>query len=198
MRTRALIVVVFALIITGILTVSRSSSGGEALLTFSNRQLAYPTVEPGEECPVNIGHKEIVPNQEHICCGSSYWHGRGPVYLTFAWNRSNVKEASFGLTRVPTVNGVYQAKQPWVVDPNYEGPILVRGMNVDLKSKSNLFYQGDGKARVPYLELHRPTRNDKSKWFFLPTYLLISEAGCYAVQIDTLDSTDIVVFKVTD
>lgn len=196
MRTRAFVVSIVVLVAAGPVFLSRLSSSDESQHIYIDRELVYPIVESSKECPVSMGHKGIVPDLEYLCCASLFWHGRGPVYVTFAWSDSDQRGAKFGLSRVPVVEGVYQVKTPWVIDSGYEGPVLIRGIDVDRKSQLDIFHPSDVDGGESFMAWNTSTRADKSRWVFRPTYLSLLGPGCYAVQIDTRDSTDIVVFEV--
>lgn len=82
----------------------------------------------------------------------------------------------------------------WVSDPKYEGPILIRGEQMD---GSNQVRFGQGSA-VILQELAFPAHsadNWEGGWRNFPSYTRLRAPGCYAYQVDGADFTDVIVFE---
>jgi len=88
------------------------------------------------------------------------------------------------------VEGWYDIKVLWSVGPRYRGDVLVRGMRIDADG-----LVGFGTATPPYgaLLLPRFEGQRRGTWRDYPTRLRAQGPGCYALQIDTSDSTSVIV-----
>ena len=162
----------------------------------SQRPLELPSVSASDSCPVSIGHRDVVPNEPYIFGAGGYWYGRGPVYFALSWKSSDVQEATFSLNPIPFDGVLYRAKTPWVADAKYSGPILVRGRRLDSHEVLELAIDGERNWGPDLNNWIRP-RDVESAWWFGPSSMFIPGPGCYAVQIDTAESTDVVVFEAT-
>ncbi|PZS02066.1 MAG: hypothetical protein DLM69_04385 [Candidatus Chloroheliales bacterium] len=92
--------------------------------------------------------------------------------------------------------GWFYVKILWVGDPQYKGPILIRGQQLDGANELR-FESGADPARE--LRLHtNEGGSTTSGWYNWPSYTRIRAAGCYAWQVDGLDFTAVIVFKAVD
>jgi hypothetical protein len=158
--------------------------------------LNLPILRSGEPCPTSTGGRETVPRQPHIFGTELSWFGNGPVFVALAWKDSPDDNASFSLERVPRHGIGYRAKTPWVSDPSYSGPILIRGHALDATERA-LQFSASAADRSPGLHLMAPNAPTASLWSFWPSSMWVPGPGCYGVQIDTLSGTDVVVFQAT-
>lgn len=92
----------------------------------------------------------------------------------------------------------------WIGGPAYRGPVLVRGGRVD--GRGGL---GFGMAVVPRRELRLPGGSWEERsatfrrwhqaahkgWRFADSLMRVRTNGCYAVQIDGLSFSDVIVFS---
>ena len=161
--------------------------------SLKHRPMSLPTLAPGESCPVTTGSLGTVPRQRHIF-GGALWFGAGPVYFALAWKDSPGDDATFALEPVPREGDAHRAKTPWVASPSYSGPILVRGSAIDA-GRRVLRFDATGEGPRNTLELKAPRAPLPSLWSFWPSAMWIPGPGCYGVQIDTLEATDVVVFE---
>ncbi|HZS47519.1 MAG TPA: hypothetical protein VFC63_20780, partial [Blastocatellia bacterium] len=163
------------------------------------RPLNLPVVHKGERCPVTKGDQTHVPHAGYIFCSSCFWFGNGPVFFALSWSPQDSDEARFALTKVPYEEHAYRAKTPWVSSPDYEGPILIRGRRLDGSGGGKLRFSYNGLNLTDEMEL-TATRDqaDPSRWSFWPTSMYVPSAGCYGVQIDTNNGTDLIVFEATE
>jgi hypothetical protein len=78
----------------------------------------------------------------------------------------------------------------WIVGPQYRGPILVRGRQLDAP-----FWVGfdRGVGVRPYAELH--LRGDGRAWRDYPSFTRVRGAGCFAYQIDGTTFSRVIVFR---
>jgi hypothetical protein len=87
--------------------------------------------------------------------------------------------------------GSYWHKTLWAVVPRYRGPVLVRGRRIDRRGTVR-FASDDGVYTWLRLPDHRflpPQRR------YFPTNTLLRGPGCYALQIDGLSFSEVVVFR---
>jgi len=161
------------------------------------RALTFPEVGKFEDCPISIGRHDVVPhNAENIFCAACAWHGSGPVYISFAWAKLEQAEAKFVLSDVRNVSeGIYSVKAPIVAEPDYQGPILIRARRLDDTNQDYTLFPGAQSHNMQQLKA-RPT--EPSVWNFWGWGVKLSSPGCYALQIDTIDSSGVVVFEATD
>lgn len=157
------------------------------------RPLRLPELRPGDKCPASVGSKDVVPHQSHIFGAGGWWFGAGPVLVNLAWKDSMDDRATFSLAPVPFLDDAYRAKTPWVSDPSYGGPILVRGRALDRGGRP-LRFGVDRPRLLDRLELHARAASDGQRWSFWPTSMWVHGPGCYGLQIDTRSGTDVVVF----
>lgn len=159
------------------------------------RPLKLPTLHRGQPCPVSKGSRDTVPHVGYIFCSECLFFGRGPAYfalvpLFLAHPDDNVAEMN--LDNVFYRDGdAYSAKTPFVTRVDYTGPVLARGQRLEGKGKLK-FHFDSGSTRD--LQLKAPVSVDQSLWSFWPTSLVIPGPGCYGLQIDTAQGTDVVIF----
>ena len=161
-----------------------------------DRPLTLPNLKRDERCPVTAGSLESVPPAPHIFGSGAVWFGRGPVFVTLAFKANRLPPAQFSLSRVPFEGGARRAKTPWVSEPAFAGPIVIRGGSLRPDRAALSF--GYDREPTPRLELMAPgSRPSAHDWSFWGTSMYVPGPGCYGVQIDTRDKTDIVIFEAT-
>jgi hypothetical protein len=78
----------------------------------------------------------------------------------------------------------------WTAPASFTGPILIRGRAVQSAHEV-----GFGEGRVPYDELQLYAAPGKPhQW---PSFTRVRGTGCYAYQVDTANSSAVVVFRAT-
>ena len=122
-----------------------------------------------------------------------FWLGEGPIYTTMAW--ASVPPATFSLSRLPVEGDGRRAKTPWVADATYEGPVVIRGRSLRDDGKA-LRFKLSG-SLVEQLRLQAPQTPVKGEPSFWATSMIIPGAGCYGIQIDTTQRTQVIVFEAT-
>lgn len=162
------------------------------VLALEQRPLQLPVLETGNACPAPPIRSVEGYLYEVI--------GEGPVYalfylLTVSAN-GNVNYAN---------EGWHWNKVVWARDPQYTGPIVIRGRQLD--GPESLRFQIIGAGPSPELahsSLHVPayitgnrrdTRNS-DWWEELGTWVVVRTPGCYGVQIDGVDFSNTIVFRV--
>jgi hypothetical protein len=156
------------------------------------RPLSLPVLRPGDRSPVTKGSRESVPRAPYICCSGCFWFGKGPVYLALSFHDGGSDDATFSLNGIPLENRAYRAKTPWVSKPDYSGPILIRGRRLDGKSGNQLRFSASGPKPNDRLLLDSPSAGkEPTHWSFWPTSMYVPRPGCYGLQVDTLQGTDL-------
>jgi hypothetical protein len=81
----------------------------------------------------------------------------------------------------------------WVVDPAYDGPVLIRGGRIDAAGRL-----GFGEGTTPDWTMRiggRATDNPIGGWRNYPSYTRLKDGGCYAYQVDGRDFSYTIVFR---
>jgi hypothetical protein len=141
------------------------------------RPFHLPRVKPGQRCPV--AKRRVVSPAYGPALGP------GPAYPASFDESSTLHYAGAAFPRPWTGNKVL-----WIVGPQYRGPILVRGRQLDAA-----FWVGfdRGVGVRPYVELH--LEGDGSTWHDYPSYTRVRKAGCFAYQIDGTTFSRVIVFR---
>jgi hypothetical protein len=174
--------------------------------SYADRPLRLPHIASKARCPVSIGSNEIISSaHQYIFGAGGYFFGEGPVFLGLAWKPADRAEARFSLVdRMPRGSQGYSLKTPWVMDPEYKGEALVRGARIGSAASGQIVFdgpQGDSPALVLHFQdlgtIVSPAqaRQIGAVWGFWPTGMVVPGPGCYALQIDTESTSDIVVFE---
>jgi hypothetical protein len=130
------------------------------------RPLQLPKVTPGSECP-------ITPTTQ-LSSATGALAGSGPVYSV-----GNV--IAYGARKS---DGIFPAKVLWVAAPEYPGPALIRGRQLD--GPGGVFFSNSRKVSELRFELDTRVRAGASDqgWRYLPSTVNVEGPGCYGMQID--------------
>jgi hypothetical protein len=149
------------------------------------RPLKLPTIPPGSDCFPGKG--VIVAPQFGVAYGSGQVYAvlgaeeNATIYYDGSWQEG----------------GWFYYKVLWIARPTFQGAILVRGQQLDGPNELRF---GDGPD--PAKELTFITDNQGipseawSDWSDWPTQTRFKGPGCYAFQVDTSSSTQVIIFKV--
>ena len=176
---------------------------------YEKRALEVPNLSPGDKCPVSEGSNQIVsPAHDYIFGAGGYFFGSGPVYFTLAWKPADRSQGIFDVDRrMPRAPEGYWLKTPWIMNPAYEGNALVRGVRIGSDVPEQVVFRGPdpvGPAMILQSKdiAHWTNQTPRElqqklgeKWGFWPTSMILPGPGCYAVQIDTEENSDLVVFE---
>jgi hypothetical protein len=80
----------------------------------------------------------------------------------------------------------------WVVDPAYDGPVLIRGRRIDAPGRL-----GFGRGTTPDWSMRiggHASDNPTGGWRNYPSYTRLQDSGCYAYQVDGRDFSYTIVF----
>jgi hypothetical protein len=81
----------------------------------------------------------------------------------------------------------------WVVDPGYDGPVLIRGLRIDAPGRVDF-----GRGSVPEWDMRirgDASDNQAGGWRNFPSYTRLKDNGCYAYQVDGRDFSYSIVFR---
>lgn len=160
------------------------------VLALEQRPLELPVVGTADTCPVT---------RHHLVEGYPFEvFGEGPVYslfyiLTISTNGNVGREH----------NGWHWNKVVWARDPQYKGPIVMRGRQ--LNGTEILRFQsmrdGEPSPELAHASLHVPAyttgnRDDAPGWEDIRTWVVVRAPGCYGVQIDGIGFSTTIVFEV--
>jgi hypothetical protein len=169
---------------------SADASQGPTLATLANlrqRSLHTPQLNAAEPCSVSRPR----PLSPAFAPGL----GDGPVYPV-GFNKRSVLAFEYP----PPKNSLFAGskwggqKVLWVSNPNYDGPILIRGRQLDGANPVR-FGQG-GTTLLKELAFRRgQADNWTGAWRNFPSYTRLRAAGCYAYQVDGAGFSDIIVFR---
>lgn len=155
------------------------------------RPLDLPALTADGACPVTTHPAQALPT---FSGGRVTFPGtvlvKGPVFVAPAtWKAGTITFASEVLNW--GTRGIwYWEKIPWVIDPSYAGPVLVRGHQVD-GSTSLIFGPGEHDDEIQIVP------QAGSDWRFVPAGTLVPAPGCYAYQVDGVNFTYHIIFQAT-
>jgi len=157
------------------------------LAGLQQRPLHIEKLKAGELCPV------LRPHSLSPAFGPGL--GDGPVY-PLGFSRSGVLHFEYPPPKNSTFAGSDWGGQKvlWVSNPKYDGPILIRGLQID---GSHQLRFGQGGATI-LRELAFPRHaadNWAGGWRNFPSYTRLRAPGCYAYQVDGAGFSDIIVFS---
>lgn len=121
--------------------------------------------------------------------------GDGPVYPV-GFSRRGVLRFEYP----PPKNSLFAGsrwggqKVLWVSDPKYDGPILIRGQQLD---GPNQLRFGEGSAAILQALAFGPhgAGNLTGSWRNFPSYTRLRAPGCYGYQVDGAGFSDTIVFS---
>lgn len=149
-----------------------------------HRPLHLPTVAPGAPCPAA---------QEHaVSPDFGLALGGGPVYPVAPW-----VHGTYAIDGARNDQGWYYLKVLWVSRPEYMGPILIRGRQIDGPNALLFGSSLTGQDLLPELELPAGSGGSNPHgWGNWPSYTMPRAPGCYAYQVDGLSFTEAIMFRV--
>jgi hypothetical protein len=120
--------------------------------------------------------------------------GKPPVQPLIGPNRNrDVNATRSGVLRMRrSGSGWYFIKTLWFARPTYEGPVFIRGRQID--GSHQLFFGENHSLVDPYLS-PGPTANTAEGFRQWPGGTWLRAPGCYAWQIDGTSFSHVIVFK---
>ena len=146
------------------------------------RPLTIPTISRGDACPVTTA----VGDPNRIGLAGTFW-GAGPVYvglpgatptLLFSWPPAPLFAD----------NAWSGNKAPWVIDALYDGPVLVRGHQLDGLDPLQF-----DRSLAPQLRFAAGER--RGHGLAHGSFTRVRTPGCYAYQVDGLGFSYAIVFE---
>lgn len=121
--------------------------------------------------------------------------GEGPAYLPIG--PDGVINLG-GPLAAEQEDGTYRFKSSWFVSPDYNGPLLIRGRQLNGSGTLRLASEGSSEATdelfLPPAIEGQATR-DEAGWTSWPVTVAISSPGCYAIQVDGVNVQQVIVFQ---
>ena len=164
------------------------------VLALEQRPLQLPALKPDAACPEPFIRSVEGYDFEVI--------GEGPVYSLFYL----LLIRADGMYNAYEQDGWYWNKVVWARDPQYTGPVVIRGRQLD--GPATLRFQwireGNPSPELARSSLHVPPYSPESSrltdgsgwWEEIMTYVVVRAPGCYGVQIDGVDFSTTIVFAV--
>lgn len=181
------LLVLAVILLAGVLTTFGAADNGPDWKALQ-RPLHLPTLRPGARCPAS----KLAPQVTGTAYGVEPAVGPGPVYPIIAPS---------GVTAYFRSNGwrVWAGQKVlWFVVPDYTGPVLIRGRRL---GGAQLMRFDDGATPSAQIRL---APGDSVTWTGQvpgsrgrPSYVRVRVPGCYGVQIDGMNFSNVVVFNVT-
>ncbi len=172
------------------------SSTNPVWATLSGNPLKLPTVKAGAACPINATVAGAVPAFP-LAAGTSpvYVQGTGPRLTLPFTPAESFPDATSNWGGIKAI---------WAIAPSYTGPILLRGARLDGVGAVR-FNGGLGQLRGNN-EGTEPIQNDlrlhggsagPGNWSLWTTFFRLQSAGCYGLQLDGENFTQILIFQAT-
>jgi hypothetical protein len=173
----------------------RSDSSLVATWRRLGRPLKVPSIASGTACPVSDAETRINFSDAY---GVGRGIGPGPVYPVHY--DPNGPEMSTVSVRFPPSPGSFAEgsewngwKHVWVIRATYQGPVLIRGRQLD--GASDVRFGGAIEPPTKHRLPARP-RQLAGVFRFERTFSRVRTPGCYAYQIDGTTFSYLVVFEV--
>ena len=149
------------------------------------RPLALPSVAPGGSCPTTSGQ----PFANGQFAGIAL--GEGPVQ-PLAIGEPPARQGVLVFWPYYVQRRWYGVKMLWFARPDYQGPVFIRGRQLDGPHKTVF---GGGPVLVDPQVGPGATANGTDGWREWPGGTWLRTPGCYAWQIDGTDFSHVIVFK---
>jgi hypothetical protein len=150
--------------------------------------LHIPALQAGESCPVSR-LRTVSPD-----FGPGL--GDGPVYPVGFTERSVLLFEYPPHKRSVFAGSKWSGQKVlWISDPKYEGPILIRGRQLDGRNEVRFGHGGDLKPRPELAFESGEAVGVAGDWWDFPSYTRLRAPGCYAYQVDGDGFSDVIVFR---
>lgn len=150
-------------------------------LALAERSLNLPSASAGN-CPVSPA--QLLSPTEPMTLGD------GPIYATGLGSSSTLR-----ITPDANDNRYQFGTVTWLAPENFSGKVLVRGARIDQDGALAFYYPVDSnRPATSSLALNTADvaqAGYSSSWF---SDVLMTGPGCYAFQVDTHDSSEVIVF----
>jgi hypothetical protein len=159
----------------------------------TNKPLHLPTLGGGGSCPVSKVRPGVVP-------GRPYALGNGPVYLVVS-NPTPTIQYSTAPFNGDTASVLGGSRSIWAINPGYQGTVVIRGQqlggNNPLRFNGGLDQvNGNAQGTEPVLDaLRLSAQGQSSSWSTFVTFTRMQAPGCYGMQIDGQNFSEVIVFQ---
>lgn len=161
--------------------------------SLESKPLHLPTLAAGASCPVTQPQQHIAPDHQYAA-------GNGPVYLV---NEAITNPVTFLDAGSSDPGSSWKiSKVFWEINASYTGPALVRGAQIDGTHALNFNgglgqTAGNNQGTEPILHELRLQGDPHGQWKTYLSFVRIQQAGCYALQIDGQNFSEIIVIQGT-
>lgn len=154
------------------------------------RPLKLPQGASGDACPVTTTPGTKVSPDAGVAVGT------GPIYAVYGNGDAVPGTIHYGDARAD--NGWKYVKVLWTGGPDYMGPVLIRGRQLD--GAQDLRFDQEPRSGPGSLELmfEADSGRQSSGWRAWPSYTRLAAPGCYAYQVDGQDFSYTIVFRAVD
>jgi hypothetical protein len=167
------------------------------LTELHQRPMHLPTVAAGTPCPISASHSYpagagFSDSYTAVGDGPFTMTGNGMVQVNFSHPTNDAY----------TGTGWPGMKVIWRVSQDYQGPVLLRGAKVDGAGALRFDHYlgavgGDGQPdSTAFADVAYDTSGAARVVYTYPGAVRVQSAGCYAVQVDGTNFSDIIVFAV--
>jgi len=156
-----------------------------ALPILQQRSLRVSALAAGESCVAAPG-KQVAPE-----LGPAL--GEGPLYM--------VGYGTEGMTSIYNGrddSGWYYLKTIWTAPPNFHGVFLLRGRQMDGPNEVRFSEDTTDTPALQAVFSSDDAGSEASGWLPWIDYVRVRAPGCYGIQVDGLDFSYIIRFKVID
>lgn len=143
------------------------------------RPLQLSRLAAGDACPRSLGR------QVSAAFGTAF--GDGPVYPVFGPSEALIEPVA--------VDGGYRSKVLWVGSSSYQGPVLIRGAQLDGSGVVEFATEGSGStSELRLLVALATSEGEEPGWREWPSYTVVPGSGCFGYQVDGTTFGLVIVF----
>jgi hypothetical protein len=155
-----------------------------ALPFLQQRSLRVSALAAGEACVVAPG-KQVAPELSPAL-------GDGPIYLVYG------TEGTTSYSQSREDGGWYYLKTIWTAPPDFHGVFLLRGHQVDGPNEVRFSEDATATPDPQAVFSSDDAGSEASGWLPWLHYVRVRAPGCYGIQVDGLNFSYIIRFKVVD
>ena len=161
------------------------SATPDPLPILQQRPLHISALAAGESCVTTPG-KQVNPEMGPAL-------GEGPVYMVgYGAEGTN----TIYMSRVD--GGWYYLKTIWTAPPNFHGAFLLRGGQVDGPNAVRFSEDTTGMPDLQVVYSSGNAGSTQSGWLPWINYVRIRAPGCYGIQVDGLNFSEVIRFRILD
>jgi hypothetical protein len=147
------------------------------------RRFHFPRLQPGDPCPITASIGALGSPHDP----PTHAFGQAPVYVAGI--------GDFTLFSYAKTAGWFPFKVIWFAKPNFGGRVLVRGRRIDAGGSVRFSWRGHVRPRLRELRMTFAYRFNDWQDYPGPRNIWVQGPGCYAVQVDTVSSSYVIVFE---